>query len=61
MAGDDDRVDGDEDAWATAQQRAEVIRALLATERKRLGTVAVHSGVERWFNSLPPHSQKFLS
>jgi putative transposase len=41
VAGDDDRVEGDEDAWATAQQRVEVIRALLATERKRLGTVAV--------------------
>ena len=41
MAGNGDPLDAGEVAWATAQRRAEVIRALLATDKKRLGAAAV--------------------
>lgn len=41
MASDDEEADGNEDAWAVARERAEVIRGLLATGKDRLGAMAV--------------------
>jgi putative transposase len=41
VAGNEDEVGNNDDAWEVAQRRAAVIRALLATERKPLGTAAV--------------------
>lgn len=41
VAKTDDEVDGDEGSWDVAQQRAVVIRALLAPGARRLGTAAV--------------------
>ena len=46
MAGNDEQVDIDPEAWAVAQQRAEVIRALLAPGTKRIGAVAVTAAAD---------------